>query len=109
MAGGMWKWMLLISGLLLGGFVGFELAAWIFFNRDFDAGGIAGFAIGLPLGALIFAVSGFFAGRRVDRAGGWFELGLTPWHGLAVIIVLVLIAFLVRWMSSIRPFFGFQT
>lgn len=104
----MGKIILGMIGLLLGAFVGLELAAWIFWN-SFDGGGLAGIFIGLPAGALIGAVLGLLAGRKVDRRGGLRQLRLQPRHLLLLVLVLVILAVLILRMSTIRPFYWIQT
>ena len=104
----MWKIVLAITGLLVGAFVGLELVAWVCWS-SFDGGGLAGLFVGVPAGALAGCALGLLVGWRVDRRGGLRQLQLRPRHLLAAALVLALIAALVAWMSTIRPFYWIQT
>lgn len=104
----MCKIVLAILGLCLGLFAGLELGAWMFYN-SFDAGGLAGILIGVPLGGVVGLAGGVWIGSIIDRKEGPWPVRVKIRFLLIVASIGLLLMILVYWMSTIRPFYWIQT
>ena len=103
-----WRLAGMTAGLVLGAFVGFELAAWLFWN-EFMGGAPGGLIFGVPGGGLLGGAIGATLGARMDRRGGLRVLRFRLRYLLVLVLVVAVLLALIRYMATLRPFFWFQT